>query len=298
MNSIKILLSSSRNVKTLQLKNAYNVASPKRFLNSNESLGPHRSTTFNHIYAQTSLTQSNATTQKTKELNELLLKSLRNSANRVQSNPKILANDYDEDDEDKKLAKYKKENIENSNDPFKKPSRETLVLTKEKLVYHLLNFLHDKHPNDMYTQDVIFENFYTNPQTITVGLMKYIAQLKVVKFKIKLFNAYSKVDILKATIDENDSSIKIRWRLRSVRRAMSYYQLFKARSWSLKYLLKINENWNDGFSVFYLRNDGLIYKHTVQKVVPKNDEEYDIVKNPYKNLQNLDVAPTMYSKYR
>lgn len=54
-----------------------------------------------------------------------------------------------------------------SADPFKKPSKEQLILIKEKLTLHLPKFLLETHPYNLYTKDVIFENFYQEPGKIS-----------------------------------------------------------------------------------------------------------------------------------
>jgi hypothetical protein len=50
--------------------------------------------------------------------------------------------------------------------------------------------------------------------------------------------------------------------------------------------------------MLYVRNDGLIYKHVVQRVQPDSDKELDVDTNRLKNLQlqNMDVSPSIFSK--
>ncbi len=49
--------------------------------------------------------------------------------------------------------------------------------------------------------------------------------------------------------------------------------------------------------MLFVRNDGLIYKHVVQRVQPDSDMEFDVDKNRLKNIQleNMDVSPSMFS---
>lgn len=44
-------------------------------------------------------------------------------------------------------------------------------------------------------------------------------------------------------------------------------------------------SWYDGFSVFHVGSDGLIYKHVVDKMMP--DEEREAVASPIATPQNL-----------
>jgi hypothetical protein len=59
--------------------------------------------------------------------------------------------------------------------------------------------------------------------------------------------------------------------------------------------LLVNTRWKDGFSILYLNNDGIIYKHTVQRVMTQHDEDKELAKD--KNLKdvrpNLDVGPSI-----
>lgn len=52
--------------------------------------------------------------------------------------------------------------------------------------------------------------------------------------------------------------------------------------------------WVDGFSILYVRGDGLINKHRVQRVMTKKDEQGVLVKNEKIAQKNLNVNPTIY----
>lgn len=54
-----------------------------------------------------------------------------------------------------------------TDDPFKKPTKEQLIVIKEKITLHLPKFLLETHPYNLYTKDVIFENFYQEPGKIS-----------------------------------------------------------------------------------------------------------------------------------
>ena len=60
-------------------------------------------------------------------------------------------------------------------------------------------------------------------------------------------------------------------------------------NWYIFYL-----RWVDGFSILYVRGDGLINKHRVQRVMTKKDEQGVLVKNEKIAQKNLNVNPTIY----
>ena len=68
-----------------------------------------------------------------------------------------------------------------------------------------------------------------------------MTQLKLVKFRIKLMFSYSKVEILKVTVNESDSTINIRWRLRGVNRTDTLFQAMKFKNWSMRNIIRVNE---------------------------------------------------------
>ena len=44
---------------------------------------------------------------------------------------------------------------------------------------------------------------------------------------------------------------------------------WKFKLWKLKEIFEGQESWYDGFSTFYVGNDGSVYKHVVDKVREK-----------------------------
>ncbi|XP_071438623.1 uncharacterized protein, partial [Hetaerina americana] len=66
----------------------------------------------------------------------------------------------------------------------------------------------------IYSQDIVFENNLRG--TRTVGLLNYIKQVALLRTVGHLRFAYVKFEILKITMHPEDSSVKVRWRIRGI----------------------------------------------------------------------------------
>lgn len=44
-----------------------------------------------------------------------------------------------------------------------------------------------------------------------------------------------------------------------------------------------------------MNKDGVIYKHTLQRVMTQQEEATDVAKDKKLKVENLDVGPTMYN---
>ncbi|RNA35849.1 hypothetical protein BpHYR1_054690 [Brachionus plicatilis] len=180
-------------------------------------------------------------------------------------------------------------------DPLKKPSKEQLLLLKERLASHLPKFLVETHPYNMYTNDVIFENLYQEPGKISTGALQYAIQLTMLRMKVHWKYSNARLEVLKITVDDLDSTVKVRWRIVGIRGMKSMTQPWKIKAWKLKESINNEAEWNDGFSILYVRGDGLIYKHTLQRVMSQKDEEPVLVEKS-KKVENLDINQTICTK--
>ena len=66
-------------------------------------------------------------------------------------------------------------------------------------------------------------------------------QLLFVRFKVNWSLAYAKMQILKITHDEQEGTIKIRWRINGVRAMRTFFQPWKIKVWKIKETIKENE---------------------------------------------------------
>lgn len=132
----------------------------------------------------------------------------------------------------------------------------------------------------VYNPNLIFENNIRGIRT--VGLFHYVKQIALLRTVGHLKFAYVKLEILKITKHEEDSTIRIRWRIRGISGLKVMLMFWKFKVWKLRdQIQQHQELWYDGFSTFYVGGDGLIYKHVADKVMPDDDEIVD------KSKQNL-----------
>lgn len=123
----------------------------------------------------------------------------------------------------------------------------------------------------IYHQNLIFENNIRG--TRTVGLFRYVKQIALLRTVGHLKFAYVKFEVLKITSHPEDSTVKVRWRIRGISGMKVFLQFWKFRLWEMKKLYDDHqESWYDGFSIFFVANDGLVYKHVADKMQPDNDE--------------------------
>lgn len=197
------------------------------------------------------------------------------------------------------INKDKSSDDPNLNDPNRKPSLEQLVNIEERMKLHLPKFLKEMHPYGLYTTDVIFENsYYKDPPKKTVGALLYAIELLKIRWKINVKFSNAVVQLLKVTHDEENGTVKIRWRMRGLR-GMKILQPWKIRIWDLNESIKTEAEWHDGFSILYIQGDGRIYKHILQRVMTNEDEVSPDKKNIKKLMKKLNVAspsPTLSSR--
>ncbi|XP_015431548.1 PREDICTED: uncharacterized protein LOC107187874 [Dufourea novaeangliae] len=130
----------------------------------------------------------------------------------------------------------------------------------------------------LYTQDILFINNIRG--TVTTGILQYVKQIAFLKIISHLRFAYVKLDILKITMHPEDNSIKVRWRIIGMSGTHVFLTFWKLRVWNMKKHLNDTKAWYDGFSTFYVNNDGKIFKHVADKMMPDQDEVPEKVKAP------------------
>ncbi|XP_005186591.1 uncharacterized protein C6orf136 [Musca domestica] len=125
----------------------------------------------------------------------------------------------------------------------------------------------------IYDPNLEFQNNITGKHT--VGLYHYVKQIALLRTVGHLKYAYVKFEVLKITKHPEDFSIKIRWRVRGISGLKVMLNFWKYKLWDIKGIFENQEAWYDGFSILYLGDNGLIYKHIVDKVMPDQNTELD-----------------------
>ncbi|KAG6462493.1 hypothetical protein O3G_MSEX013298 [Manduca sexta] len=125
----------------------------------------------------------------------------------------------------------------------------------------------------IYNPNLVFINNIRG--TTTVGLFHYVKQVALLRTVGHLKFAYVKLEVMKITCHPEDSTIKMRWRIRGISGLKVFFMFWKYKLWDMKQVWKDQELWYDGFSTFYVGGDGLIQKHIVDKVMPDQDTIID-----------------------
>lgn len=123
----------------------------------------------------------------------------------------------------------------------------------------------------IYSPNLEFQNNITGKHSI--GLYHYVKQIAVLRAVGHLKYAYVKFEVLKMTKHPDDFTIKIRWRVRGISGFKVMLNFWKYKLWDLKGVFDSQESWYDGFSICHLGDNGLIYKHVVDKVMPDQNQE-------------------------
>ena len=113
---------------------------------------------------------------------------------------------------------------------------------------------------------VNFENRLIGTKSETLN--SYILQINTMK-KITSFFLYNpKLNILRMTKSTLDGSIQVRWQVSGVARYIKPLAKIGLvdESESVRHI--------DGLSVFYMKNDGLYYRHVLMKMTPMKSEDF------------------------
>ncbi|CAK1548061.1 unnamed protein product [Leptosia nina] len=154
-----------------------------------------------------------------------------------------------------------------------KPSEEqlmkvfhTLSATMPELFFKPLDY-------SIYHPNLVFVNNIRG--VTTVGLIHYVKQVALLRTVGHIKFAYVKFEVMKITVHPEDSSIKMRWRIKGISGLKVFFMFWKYKLWNMKEVFQDQEMWYDGFSTFYVGSDGLIQKHVADKVMPDQDTIID-----------------------
>lgn len=78
--------------------------------------------------------------------------------------------------------------------------------------------------------------------------------------------AYVKLEIVKITMSKEDHSVRVRWRIRGISAWKVMLTFWKYKLWNIREAFDSQETWYDGFSTFYVGEDGLVAKHVLDRV--------------------------------
>ncbi|XP_055683170.1 uncharacterized protein C6orf136 homolog [Lutzomyia longipalpis] len=127
----------------------------------------------------------------------------------------------------------------------------------------------------IYSPNLIFENNITGKRT--VGLYHYVKQVALLRTVGHLKYAYVNFEVIKITQHPEDNTVRVRWRIRGISAFKVMFMFWKYKLWKLKETFENMDSWYDGFSTFYIGNDGLIIKHVADKMMPDDSREVNKV---------------------
>nr|CAD7459586.1 unnamed protein product [Timema tahoe] len=157
-----------------------------------------------------------------------------------------------------------------------RPSEEHLFRIKEVLANTLPRLFIQPLDYSIYHHNVVFENNIQGKRT--VGIYNYVKQMALLRTVGHLKFAYVRFEILRISMHPEDSSVKVRWRIRGISAFKVFVGFWKYKLWKIKEMFEQQEAWYDGFSTFYVGNDGLIHKHVADKMMPDTDHAVDELK--------------------
>ncbi|XP_034560285.1 uncharacterized protein C6orf136 homolog [Notolabrus celidotus] len=136
---------------------------------------------------------------------------------------------------------------------------EKLALMYERLRIELPSFFTKTHDYSLYSKDLEFINGFLN--TKTRGLPMYQLTLTLGRFLCLCYFANAQLEVLKLTKHLEDGTIKARWRIRGLPLHSVLLRFYRRDKSHLYRSL-------DAFSTFYIRQDGLIHCHKLEKMMP------------------------------
>ncbi|CAF0980509.1 unnamed protein product [Rotaria sordida] len=159
--------------------------------------------------------------------------------------------------------------------PNDQPTIEHLRYIENQLKQILPDFCKRMHPYALYTADMTFENYYQDPPKIIKGAGSYALSLFWIRLKLNFKLMNLTIQLLKTTIDEESNCVKIRWRISGLTNK-SFIGVLKGWKQPRDVAGNIRDyvEYIDGLSTFYVRGDGRIYKHRVDRVTVDEDDEF------------------------
>ncbi|UJR30662.1 hypothetical protein I4U23_018186 [Adineta vaga] len=158
--------------------------------------------------------------------------------------------------------------------PNDKPKLEHLRFVEDQLKQILPDFCKRMHPYALYTADLVFENYYDHPPKIIKGAGGYALALFWIRMKLNFTLMNVTVHLLKTTVDEESNCVKVRWRVSGLSNK-SFVGVLKGWRKPRDVAGNIRDYIEhiDGLSTFYVRGDGRIYKHRVDRIMVDEDKE-------------------------
>lgn len=150
------------------------------------------------------------------------------------------------------------------------PTPEQLQHVHDVLVDDLPIYLKRSFNASIYSEDIIFEDNIRGIRL--VGRPNYLLHFSYLRIKSAIFFAFLNLDILKITLHREEGTIKVRWQIKGLSATTMLRNLFRLNMLKIYFGSKDafskaqGIKYYDGFSIFYVNGQGLVYKHLCEKV--------------------------------
>lgn len=162
-------------------------------------------------------------------------------------------------------------------DPSNKPRPEQVEGVAAVLKKDLPNLFSTPQNYHVYHTNLVFEDHIRGTRSTT--LADYAKQMALLKIVGHLKYAFVELQVIKLTTHHSEGTIKVRWRIKGLSGFKVFINFWKYKVWNLKdSAMKDVEAWYDGFSIFYIKGDGLIHKHVLLKMQPDEDYQVELIK--------------------
>lgn len=153
-----------------------------------------------------------------------------------------------------------------------RPNIDQLRQVQDNLSEGIQHVFVKRHNYRMYRQDVVFENNFFLKSYKTRGILRYAVE--IAKFRVYVHFKYANVrmEVLKATVSEEEGSVMVRWRAKGIPQARAF-MFWKFLPWKYAKSQNVEAEWIDGFSTFLVDSDSFIYKHKLDRVIPEEEKE-------------------------
>jgi len=179
-----------------------------------------------------------------------------------------------------------------------RPNSDILLLVQDYLTNTVPYFFHRRQTYQIYTQDIVFENFYKNKAYTRRGINKYGLQLAKYRIAAHFMYANIRLQIRTTSIDADEGCIHLTWALYGLSNIESF-KFWKFSVLAPKKGLDEKSDLHAGVSTYWVNSAGKIYKHRVARVIPNKTPEINEKKEMSAKLASMlnpQLKPTLTEK--
>lgn len=160
-----------------------------------------------------------------------------------------------------------------------KPTEAQLKAVYDSLCNNLPHMFYKTLDYTIFTHDIVYINNIRG--VTTTNILGYVRQMAYLKIVGHLKYAYVKFNILKITMHPDEGTVKVRWSISGIKGSKIFLSFWKFKFWKIKEGIdKFQTSWIDGFSIYYVRGNGKVYKHVADRVMPDEYREKEKLKPP------------------